>query len=147
MKSGNGTGWHVMSPLTSLLHPLPVVFILQPLRQAGDSEDMTHLAPWVENMTPYEPTSLQMNHLSPLPCAQLRPHKNTSTDFRAASERDALKRYTDITWKPSIRAHLSSSMEMGDASHCGTTTLLIEKGERWCLRMYLFSVLLICSTA
>lgn len=36
-------------------------------------------------------------------------------------------------------------MEMGDASHCGTTTLLIEEGERWSLR--LFPVLLILSTA
>lgn len=41
MRSGNGTGWHVISPLASLLHPLPAVFILLPLSQAGDTEDVT----------------------------------------------------------------------------------------------------------
>lgn len=38
-------------------------------------------------------------------------------------------------------------MEMGDASHCGTITFLIKEGERWSLRLYLFPVLLVCSTA
>lgn len=52
MKSGNGTGWHVISPLTSLLHPLPAVFILLPLGQAGDPEEMTHLAAWVDKNDP-----------------------------------------------------------------------------------------------
>lgn len=81
--------------------------------------------------TTYEPTSLQTNHLSPLPCAQLGPHKNASTDFRASRERHPLQRCKGITWKPSIRAHLSSPTEMGDSSHCCTTTLLTEEGKRW----------------
>lgn len=52
MKSGNGTGWHVISPLTSFLHPLPVVFILLPFSQTGNPEDMTPLAAWVDKNDP-----------------------------------------------------------------------------------------------
>jgi len=71
MKAGNGTGWHVISPLTSFPYILP---ILPPLRQAEDPEHMTHLVAWV-GVWCYEPASMHTNLFPPLPFHDSYPTK------------------------------------------------------------------------